>query len=413
MSEQPNKNRQICLPFVEETYMELIGDAMKFREQIDKFYESFPELFPSEIAKGYRMKDIYHSKKLPVATRRIEIEGISFTIHPSFIMPYMTGMVKDVEHPLFLRKFPVPFWAIAYVFGKDAMYWYRMEKALGRNSIVGTTIRKPEDLPEHLTADEKHTWIVGEKVYIATTVGKGCILGASIANDAGEESLIKAYSVFKKEAQCLKPGYSPLTVLMDAWEATRKAWTFIFTSAVIIYCLLHVFIKIRDRAKKKYKDTFVQASSKLWDCYYAKSKQAFSQRVRRTVEWCKKNGVPSVISVPLEKLHSNIDKYKTAYDYPGAYRTSNMLDRLMQRLDRHLFSTQYYHGLSRSAELSIRGWALILNFAPLNPRTIQKQGGFQSPAEHLNQFRYHSNWLQNLQVSASLGGFRTPPQKAL
>ncbi|MBF0398435.1 MAG: hypothetical protein HQK78_16785, partial [Desulfobacterales bacterium] len=86
MSEQ-HKNRQICLPFIEESYMEILKDPIKYREQIDKFYEQFPELFPPEIVNGYRMKDIYHSSKLPIATRRIEIEGTSFTIRPSFIMP--------------------------------------------------------------------------------------------------------------------------------------------------------------------------------------------------------------------------------------------------------------------------------------------------------------------------------------
>jgi len=51
-----------------------------------------------------------------------------------------------------------------------------MEQSLGRNSIVGTTIRNPEDIPEHLAADEKHTRILGEKIYVATTVGNQCIL---------------------------------------------------------------------------------------------------------------------------------------------------------------------------------------------------------------------------------------------
>jgi len=61
------------------------------------------------------------------------------------------------------------------------MYWYRNEQALGRNSIVGTTVRNPDDIPEHLGADEKHTRILENKTYIATTAGSQCILGASIA----------------------------------------------------------------------------------------------------------------------------------------------------------------------------------------------------------------------------------------
>ena len=176
---------------------------------------------------------------------------------------------------------------------------------------------------------------------------------------------------------------------------------------------MHVFIKIRDRAKKKYKDIFTEAASKLWNCYHAENKRSFSQRVRRLVEWCKKKEMPAVISKPIVKLRKNIAEYKVAYEHPNAHRTSNMVDRLMQRMDRHLFSVQYFHGSMASAELSIRGWVLIQNFAPYNPRTVEKLHGLKSPAERLNKFRYHDNWLHNLYVSASLGGYRRPPLNAL
>jgi hypothetical protein len=117
-----------------------------------------------------------------------------------------------------------------------------------------------------------------------------------------------------------------------------------------------------------------------------------------------------VIAKPINKLRQNIAAYKVAYNHPKAHRTSNMVDRLMQRMDRHLFSTQYFHGSMAAAELSIRGWTLIHNFALYNPRTIKKLNGYRSPAERLNQFRYHDNWLHNLYISASLGGYRSPPQ---
>ncbi len=404
-------NRTICLPFSQEVYSACVKNSEDFRIYIDRQIEKFPELFPAEINQGYLMKDIYHSKKQPEPTRRIEISGIAYTIRPSFLMPYNTGVVEEIEKPLFLRKFNVPFWALSYVFGKYPMYWYRLEQSLGRNSIVGTTVRDPNDIPEHLAADEKHTRILGDKVYVATTVGNQCILGAAAAKDAGEQSLQDAYQVFKDEAQCVKPSYTPATVNMDGWKATRNAWKFLFTSVVIICCFLHIFIKIRDRAKKKYKDLFDEAATKLWDCYEAETKTKFVQRVRRLAEWCKKNNIPFVISKPIEKLRQNIALYKVAYDYPEAHRTSNMVDRLMQRMDRHLFSTQYFHGSIAAAELSIRGWALIHNFAPYNPRTVKNLNGFKSPAERINQFSYHSNWLSNLTISASLGGYRSPPLK--
>ena len=52
-----------------------------------------------------------------------------------------------------------------------------------------------------------------------------------------------------------------------------------------------------------------------------------------------------------------------------------MFDRLMQRMDRHFFSRQYFHGSSDTAELNIRGWVLIYNFTPSNPMTIKKYQG--------------------------------------
>ena len=46
-------------------------------------------------------------------------------------------------------------WALACVFGRNHMLRYRRELALGRNSIVGTTVLRA-DIPENLPADEHH-----------------------------------------------------------------------------------------------------------------------------------------------------------------------------------------------------------------------------------------------------------------
>ncbi len=405
------KNRVICLPFSQKPYNDNINVAVTFRGLVDPIIKKHPELFPSEISNGYQMKDLYYSKKTLIIIRRIKISGISYTIRPSFVMPYLVGMVDDVEKPLFYRKFDIPFWALSYGFKRDPSYWYRIERSIGRNSLVGTTIKDPQDLPLHLVADEKHTWILGIKAYIAITVAKGCILGACIAKDAGEQSLTNAYSVYKEEAQCLNPDYTPETVNTDGWPATLKALKNIFPNIFLIACFLHIFIKIRDRSKKKFKDIYQQVATKLWDCYDAQNKASFSQRVRRLYEWAKNTSTPSVILEKIEKLKNTVASFSIAYDFPGAHRTSNMLDRLMQRMDRHLFSTQYFHGSLFSAQLSIRGWVLIQNFAPSNPFTIKKYNGLLSPAERLNKSRYHDNWLQNLLISASLAKlYRAPPQ---
>lgn len=405
----PRKNRIIVAPFEQDQYLESIFIPYKFRGVLDGFIKLYPEVFPSEIGLGYSMKDIYHSKKLSIPIRRIEIAETNYTVRPCFAMPYLTGFVDDVENALFLRKFDVPFWALTYVFGKDAMYWYRLEESLGRNSIVGTTIRNPESLPKHLLADEKHSRIRGDKAYVATTVGNQCILGASVAEDAGEKSLTKAYGVFKKEAQCLDHDFCPETVNTDGWKATRNAWKNLFASIVIISCFLHIFIKIRDRCSKKYKQLYLQVADKLWDCYKAENKRSFSQRIRRLHDWAVATAIPDVMLHPIKKLRDNLPDFAKAYDFPGAHRTSNMIDRLMKSMDRHLFTICYFHGSITSAELNIRGWALIYNFAPSNPLTVKKHNGLKSPAERINKFCYHENWLKNLLISASSGGFRSPP----
>ncbi len=374
--------------------------------------EAFSELFPPAIEHGYQMKDQHFSRKLGITIRRIKIGQESYSIRPSFVMPPMAGKTDEVEKPLFLRKFGVPFWALAHVFGRDAMYWYRLERALGRNSLVGTTISDPEKLPENLCGDEKHSWLKGERVYLATTAGSECILGAGIARQANAQELTPAYGRFKQEAQVLRPGYSPQTVNLDGWEATRNAWLALFPKVNIVLCILHIFIAVRDRTKKKFKDIFAVVADKFWEAYEANGRQFFSQRMRRLYEWAVKQDLPAVIIEKLAKLHNHLDFYARAYYFPKAHRTSNMLERIMRLMDRHLFCMQYFHRKLESAVLTIRAWALIYNFAPWNPCTVHKRR-FKSPAPMLNGSYYHENWLQNLLISASLGGYRTPPQNAL
>ena len=413
MEASDRKNRSIVVPFDQIKYPEIVKKADLFRKELDIFIETNPELFPPDIMFGYLMKEIRHSKKLYIQIRRIKIGSISYTVRPSFVMPYHTALTDDVEKAIFLRKFDVPFWALRHVFGRDAMFWYRIEQNLGRNSIVGTTIKDPDFLPEHVAADEKHSRLKGEKVYVPTTVGAECILGVGVSEDAAEKGLTEVYGIFKEESQNLDPQYSPKSVNTDGWKATINAWKTLFPYIFVICCFLHVFIKIRDRSQNKYKDLFKTVADKIWNCYKAESKVSFSQRVRRLYEWAQNKKVPDVILKPIKKLKKNISDYSKAYDLPGCLRTSNMVDRLMQRMDRHLFSTFYFHGNLASAELSIRGWALIHNFAPCNPTSVKKHNGWRSPAERLNQFRYHDSWLQNLLISASMRGFRYHPPNPL
>ena len=297
------------------------------------------------------------------------------------------------------------------VFGRNPMYWHRLECSLGRFSLVGTTVQTAERLPCHLVADEKHTTLAGTKVYLAATAGDGCCLGMALARTAGNDDLEAAYGVFRDEAQHLDPQYRPETVNTDGWAATQAAWRTLFKGVTLILCFLHAFLKIRDRAVHL-KATFDRLREQIWEAYHAPDARTFSQRLRRLREWAEAHVDKEVVREKVRSLCAKRAAFVRAYSHPGCHRTSNPVDRLLRRLDYHLYCGQHLHGSTETAERGLRGWALIHNLAPSCPWTVRESRDLRSPAERLNGKRYHPEWLQNLLVSASLGGYRKAPRKA-
>jgi hypothetical protein len=408
--------RTVRLPLAESEYDRFLSDRPYAKARLDELYEDFPELFPEAFPWGYALYGFTeHSTKLDIRCRRIRLEQgqTIFTIAPAFVMPYMTGRTQEVDDALFLMRFHVPCWAIAYVFGRDAMYWYRMEQSLGRFSIVGTTVKTPDRLPKDLVADEKHSWLKGKRVYITTTAAKDCILGASVSPSASQKDLEKSYGVFANEARALDVDYAPETVNTDGWPATQNAWKTLFKQITVILCFLHGWIKIRDRAKKAFGELGQEVQKRVWEAYHAPNKRSFSQRLRRLRAWAS-NALPeSEMKSKTLDLCDKRDEFSPSYDHPSAHRTSNMVDRLMRFLDRAFFNAQYFHGLAQSAENRVRALALLWNFCPSSPETVKKHGGQSSPAERLNGKCYADNWLENLLVSGSMNGVEQIPQNPL
>lgn len=408
--------RTVRLPLAESEYDRFLSDRPYAKARLDELYEDFPELFPEAFLWGYALYGFTEpSTKLDIRCRRIRLEQDQtiFTIAPAFVMPYMTGRTQEVDDALFLMRFNVPCWAIAHVFGRDAMYWYRMEQSLGRFSIVGTTVKTPERLPKDLVADEKHSWLKGKRVYITTTAAKDCILGASVSPSASQKDLEKSYGVFASEARALDVDYAPETVNTDGWPATQNAWKALFKQITVILCFLHGWIKIRDRAKKAFGELGQEVQTRVWEAYHAPNKRSFSQRLRRLRAWAS-NALPeSEMKSKTLDLCDKRDEFSPSYDHPSAHRTSNMVDRLMRFLDRAFFNAQYFHGLAQSAENRVRALALLWNFCPSSPETVKKHGGQSSPAERLNGKCYADNWLENLLVSGSMNGVEQIPQNPL
>jgi hypothetical protein len=103
----------ICVPAVEAEYDAVVQDPGRFRAWLVGAARRSPELFPEGFAEGFRMKDAYVSRKLGVRLRRVELrDGRSYAVRPSFVTPYPTARVADVEDGLFLRRFGAPYRAL-------------------------------------------------------------------------------------------------------------------------------------------------------------------------------------------------------------------------------------------------------------------------------------------------------------
>ncbi len=200
--------RTIRLPLTEAEYERLLTEGPSAKARLQELSEASPERFPAAFALG----DAFYgfpppSRKQQLRCRRVRVQKTQavFPLAPAFVLPYMRGRVAEVDHALFLLRFQVPCWAIAQVFGRDAMYWDRLPQGVGRFKVVGTTVKTTAPLPQDLVADEKHRWLKGDRIYIATTAAHDCLLGAAVAPTASQADLQTASGVFAPEATALDP----------------------------------------------------------------------------------------------------------------------------------------------------------------------------------------------------------------
>ena len=402
-------NKSICLPVSnEEQYRQIITDNPSFRAYLLQLYTTYPEILTAGMDKGFCFHDWVVSSKQELSMRRIKLKANQqvYQLRPDFIMPYMVGKTDEIDKPMYLRQFGVPFDALAYVFGRNAMYWYRIYLSLGRASIVGTTIKTPQKLPQHLVADEKHTWMSGKRVYLPTTVAKGCFLGVSLTESASAEALAQGYGEFQAEVLLLDPNYAPITVNTDAWDGTRQAWLNLFPTVTLVLCFLHEVLKVV-KGSPNYPNLRKKLKTKLWQAYKANTAAGFLKGLRLALIWTKKHIRRKRTLNKMRKLCGRAAQFKVAYQFSQAHRTSNMVDRLMNHQDRLLYTMQYFHGDHKSARLYLRSMALLWNFHPYGARTRSECSARISPFTDLNGFRYHDNWLHNLLIASSMNGRQT------
>jgi hypothetical protein len=388
----------------EAAYQACVDDVSKYRQHLQRTSAQHPELFPQAWVQGYTWHDRYLVRKQRCVVRRIKLKATRevFTLRPSFLLPYGRGRTEEVEKALFLRQWGVPFAALAAVFGRNAMFWYRAWLSFGRVNLVGTTVKHALTMPQDLVADEKITWLAGAEVVVPTTVGGGCVLGISVAEQATSAALPTAYGEFKTEATTVFPTYHARSVCTDGFHATRDAWRQLFPHLTLVLCFLHSILKLTERCRGPLR---AQVLDRAWFVYQAVTKVQFAQRLRRLGEWGRETLAGSLAQT-IEKMTRLRPAFTPAYECPQAARTTNAVDRVHNRLDRTLYAMQYCHGHQASARLAVRAWALQWNFHPYGSRLRHSQPARSSPFADLHGFHYHSNWLQNLLIASSMAGVR-------
>jgi hypothetical protein len=234
-------------------------------------------------------------------------------------------------------------------------------------------------------ADEKHSWWLGERIYIAVTAAKECFLGVNLAIDAGTDALTQAYGVFHAEALALNPDYCPKTVNTDGWEATQTAWQTLFPGITLILCFLHTVLGVQQRCRRE-PTLFKQVSKKLWHLFHSETPSQFGQRLRRIHEWATTQVTHEAVRQKLLALKTKALGFRPRFIFPQAYRTSNQVDRLINIQDRLLYQMQYFHGTQKSVNQALRAMAILWNFHPYCQK-IQAHSLFTlSPFRALNGF---------------------------
>jgi len=399
----PRGAKQICVPMDKALYDEIWHDPHLTRKFIEDLLVSHPDLFPPGTENGFAFHGRpAESRKLPgIRLRQFRLKsGKTFTLRPSFVMPYMAGFTENVKKGLLLLSHNVPVWLVTEVLGQNDMFWQRQLERLGRNSVVGTTVRDQDRLPKHLAADEHHVQWCDQKGFAAMTAGGGCVLGVGLTDMADELHLQAAYGDFQREALNVNPEYKPLTVNTDGWPATQNAFLALFNTITVILCFLHGFLKVRDRCRKAF-----DLHKQIWDVYRAETAAEFRKRMQQLSEWVQSGTWPTAVRETVAKLQNRVEEYAVAYAHPGCHRTSNAVDRPMNALHRLLYASRGMHGHQPTSERRLRGAALLYNFRPFAHRSGEKRI-YTSPAHRLNRKQYHDDWLQNLLISASLGGYR-------
>ena len=186
--------------------------------------------------------------------------------------------------------------------------------------------------------------------------------------------------MFAAEARDVKPEYAPKTVNTDGWAGDAECLPLV-VSHHRGGALLPARVPQDPRPLAARLGSFIAACG---TSTAPPTGEEFRRLMSEFQQWCATQTWTASVGEMLEKLWAKTECYATAYDHPGCHRTSNAVDRPMNRLCRLMYASRGLHGHQGSSELRLRGWALLHNFRPYAPRGKCPRA-FESPAHRLKR----------------------------
>ena len=245
-------HRTICLPIAEDSYARASSTT---RPRSAAARRGLPRLPPS-CSPGLRPRATASRTTAPPPSsacrmRRVRLKatGESFSVRPSFVLPYMAGSRRRrrrarcscaLRRPVLgpgprLRQGPD---VLVPPGGRPGPQQRRRHhRPPGRAARAPAGRRAPpdarrrEELRRHHRRRRAAAW------------------APPWPQTAGAEDLQAAYGVFKAEARDVQPDYRPQTVSVDGWASTHQAWLALFPLVVLLRCFLHGWLNIRSRGK--------------------------------------------------------------------------------------------------------------------------------------------------------------------
>ena len=175
----------------------------------------------------------------------------------------------------------------------------------------------------------------------------------------------------RPKARDVDPEYAPQTVNTDGWASTRNAFQTLFP-LITVFCFLYGFLKIRDAAARP------ELHRRVWDVYRAATAEEFRRLMNEFQQWCATQTWTASVHEMLTKLWNKTEFYVVAYSHQGCHRTSNAVDRPMNRLCRLMYANRGLHGHQGSSEIRT-GLGLAVELSPLRPA--------EQPTPHPRQSR--------------------------